>query len=1194
MPSIPIVSGSGARVPTQFLDRNGTFGGRIENGQTSRPSPVAIDLTEDDGEDFTMIEAKGPGVQHDMDAPVCIGLINAVVLTMFGLPESFINPTPNIRLEELNSHPRWNKSDWPPGADFFLQPGYRPVELIAIERPRAQIGAYEVVAPFDVRLQAQNAGSSVQVRPQLKSSPFGSLAEKYQRVLFPLMSRKMMSFSARCRIVSPNSGQSYLHAIELLCFAARRHVSSVSDFLFRENVNLEFPPSYEPSQFPGMPPLEVPSHNVPTHGRGSQFAMPSRGTLVPTKESTESEKRKQVDSVYASLPDGENLQHSEPGPCIGTPLLPHQKQALTFLFDREKERSFEEDGKNDGIVSLWKTVWRRGKIASYENVVTQGQQMRAPSICRGAIIADDMGLGKTLVAIALIASTRQEAVQFEKGTDSATPKSQSKSVTGTAIQTEQEDSDDEVTIEDFTINVYGAPMPSKKQRLAKGSKKKGKKELKKDEALQARLEQIVTRSRATLVVLPLTLVSAWESQIQEHWAADLYPSVYIYHGAGRLSDAKQIADHDIVMTTYSTLAGEYSLLTAEDEESDEEEDHEGDIYEVDDLGNDIQVLTAAEKAVQLKKEEKGRKKRDRLAKRKRKGENRVAPLQQIEWFRILLDEAHTIKEARTLQARAVCHLVGARRLCLTGTPVQNRIDDLFSLIRFLGLDPFDDRGVWNQFCGAREKFASLRMARRESMDTKNSEPIDSMALARVQTIMKFVTLRRTKDTPAPNGQGKLLDLPAKFTRVLKLEFDRREMATYNAMRQRYKDDFEQMKASDTLKYNYATILHEISNLRMTCDHMELVDASVDAKRRKDYATQGAEDDPWAAIQRDGLSRERAVRFFELLCSSDEARCRVCDHDLADFVDSVPSSPITTSVDEGARRWPVLTRCAHLFCSVCLRKAFGTMAFDDPTDDTRAACPECGVSVSPLTDLLQLQPSDVEHASGEILSADKFASESSRPIDQRSGYSSKVKALVEELEYFSKSNPASYIYDPLAPSLEQVAQKVEDGDAVVVKFAPKDHSEIVPIKSVVFSQWTKMLDRVATAIHRAGIKATKLDGRMRRQDRSDSLEHFRNDPSVEVLLISLKAGGIGLNLVSACRAYLLEPYWNPATENQGLDRIHRMGQTRPVVMTKYIMANSIEENMLELQKRKLQLAESVGGKRRSAMERDEELGILFGS
>jgi len=906
---------------------------------------------------------------------------------------------------------------------------------------------------------------------------------------------------------------------------------------------------------------------------------------MQTKEGTEQEKKRQVDAVYASLRDGEDLEQVEASELISTSLLPHQKQALAFLLDREKSRSFAKAAKGE-IVSLWKPIKRGDKILHYEHVVTQGEQKRAPSICRGAILADDMGLGKTLVGISLIASTAKEAADFEKHGDTGEEEQADIKKVIPANTAIDSDDDDEVTIEDFTINVHGAP-PTKKARQSK-PKKRGKREQKKEDAEITRKGEIVARSRATLVVLPLTLVSAWEGQVDEHWGAEDRPSVYIYHGTGRLTNAKEIADHDLVLTTYSTLATEYANSMAEEDGSDADEDEDGtsktteddEITLVDSNGNAVDLRTSAEKAEYWKKQEE-RRKREKKRKRKAVGDSVISPLQQIEWFRIILDEAHTIKEARTLQSRAVCNLLANRRLCLTGTPVQNRIDDLFALIRFLRLEPFDDRGVWNQFCGSKEKSASLRSARKGNTD-KNAEPLDSMALARVQTIMKFLTLRRTKEMQMANGE-KILSLPPKYSRVLTLKFDDKEKGTYDEMRLRYKDDFDQMKASDTLKHNYATILHEISNLRMTCDHMGLVDASKDSKRRKELGDE--EDDPAAAIIKDGLSRDRAINLFELLCSSDRALCRLCEHDLAGFAEGGNS--------EGAKS-PVLTRCLHLFCSDCLKTQIGVMTYAKPKAEDRFGCPECGVSVSPLLEMRELLPADVQQDLGErVLSTESFGCDKGLDIDRRPDYSSKIKALVLELEAFSKCNPSSLLFDEEAPILDQVAAEPDEGCSEPVMIVSSNDLNSGPIKSVIFSQWTKMLDRIAKAVHRSGIKAAYLDGRMRRQERSENLDKFKNDTGVEVLLVSLKAGGIGLNLVSACRAYLMEPYWNPAIENQGLDRVHRMGQTRPVITTKFIMSNSIEENMLELQKRKLKLAESVGEKRTAERQR-EELNLLFSS
>jgi SWI/SNF-related matrix-associated actin-dependent regulator of chromatin subfamily A3 len=112
--------------------------------------------------------------------------------------------------------------------------------------------------------------------------------------------------------------------------------------------------------------------------------------------------------------------------------------------------------------------------------------------------------------------------------------------------------------------------------------------------------------------------------------------------------------------------------------------------------------------------------------------------------------------------------------------------------------------------------------------------------------------------------------------------------------------------------------------------------------------------------------------------------------------------------------------------------------------------------------------------------------------------------------------------------------------------------------------------------------------MRRQDRTISMERFKKDPKVTVMLISLKAGGVGLNLTSASRIYLMEPYWNPAVEQQAIDRVHRLGQTRTVHTIRFIAKNTIEENIVELQKKKMKLAkltfnEEEGSSRKKSKE-----------
>ncbi|QRW06025.1 Helicase conserved C-terminal domain [Ceratobasidium sp. AG-Ba] len=142
----------------------------------------------------------------------------------------------------------------------------------------------------------------------------------------------------------------------------------------------------------------------------------------------------------------------------------------------------------------------------------------------------------------------------------------------------------------------------------------------------------------------------------------------------------------------------------------------------------------------------------------------------------------------------------------------------------------------------------------------------------------------------------------------------------------------------------------------------------------------------------------------------------------------------------------------------------------------------------------------------------------------------------------------------------------------------------------------MLDKIEDALEEAAIRFSRLDGTMKREDRSRAMDALKMDPSCEVLLVSLRAGGVGLNLTAARRVYLMDPYWNPAVENQAVDRIHRLGQTRPVTTIKLIIENTIEARLLEVQKRKIELANMTLGvqlsKADQANRRMEELNVLF--
>lgn len=160
-------------------------------------------------------------------------------------------------------------------------------------------------------------------------------------------------------------------------------------------------------------------------------------------------------------------------------------------------------------------------------------------------------------------------------------------------------------------------------------------------------------------------------------------------------------------------------------------------------------------------------------------------------------------------------------------------------------------------------------------------------------------------------------------------------------------------------------------------------------------------------------------------------------------------------------------------------------------------------------------------------------------------------------------------------VDQIAEVVEEGH-----------------KALIFSQFTSLLTLVKERLDKQGITYEYLDGQTR--DRQERVDRFQTDPACPLFLISLKAGGLGLNLTAAEYVYLLDPWWNPAVEAQAIDRTHRIGQTRQVFAYRLVAKDTVEEKILELQKRKRDLADAIITEDNSVLRNltRDDLEVLF--
>jgi SNF2 family DNA or RNA helicase len=850
-------------------------------------------------------------------------------------------------------------------------------------------------------------------------------------------------------VVAYYSFQPMMLQLLMLLFCHPQVVQHVSAQLEKNTIYLQHPVSYEPSVHGGFKyynPHGSMYQSADAERRRREVMSGLGGTYTsryPAQAPKSVEvQREQVEDMFKSMKSGADLGEAEPDPAVSTQMYPHQKQALAFLLDREKLRNTDNlkvkkkemteaiDQEDDtNMISLWKP--RRdmyGRFVGWHNVVTEVEfgSERPPPQCRGAILADDMGLGKTIVIIALIATTRSEAKLF-----SATAPTKDRlgtSFDALAAHPVGKQAGQAVSLGNsgFSTPIFGKTNGVSTQDVLSGlkggskGKKKGesKTQKKREELEEARLKKLKTRSRGTLIVCPLSTVVNWESQLDEHigissstiarkrrgddsgTSTPTTPaglSVYIYHGNNRTSDLEILADHDVVITTFSTLGSEYSRQ-ARKEEQDEEgsSSSDGGIEELDSNGEPV-------------------KRKGKKRKRKKIDGNADSALQQIEWFRVVLDEAQyvqltnlasseltlffsMIKEHTTIQARACCALMAERRVCLTGTPVQNSLNDLFSLLRFLRLEPFTDRGIWSSYVGSPCKVG------------------DPLGVSRLQLIMRHLALRRTKNSTDKEGKP-ILSIPPKKDEIKYLQLDEQEKAFYSAHHRRYKHNFEMLEKSDSLLKNYCSILQEVLRLRQICAHMGLVRDSED---RADLAKGDDAGDVVSAIKAHGISKRRALRLLALMRDTGAAQCGECGVELASGGLSTSQDPDEEDVNANRKKkarssrrtvkeendcadanastqTPVLTKCQHLFCLECFKTNI-CPKFPNISATERSTCSICREEISPVIDAVQIAASDIDSLGAGDGDEDTTSQRGSRTVE----HSTKIRyvSLLDGL-YLSK-------------------------------------------------------------------------------------------------------------------------------------------------------------------------------------------------
>ncbi|KAG8037389.1 hypothetical protein G9C98_005599 [Cotesia typhae] len=495
----------------------------------------------------------------------------------------------------------------------------------------------------------------------------------------------------------------------------------------------------------------------------------------------------------------------------------------------------------------------------------------------------------------------------------------------------------------------------------------------------------------TLVVCPASLINQWKSEVDQRCKRGVL-AVQVYHGNNREKVARRLARNDMVITTYNLVARESK--------------------------NNGQIF-------------------------------------QIRWNRVVLDEAHCIRNHKSQSCNAVCKLKATKRWALTGTPIHNKEMDIFAILKFLQCSPFDDLRVWKRW-----------------VENKSITGVERLA-----TVMKTLMLRRTKQELITKGEVE--SLPEKNLEVIKVTLDKDERLVYDKI----------MMHSKTI---FAQFLHQ---------------------RAEKETLQGMGANPLAVDYRNTKFSKAQQQL------------------LAHHANDVKSHQILV----------LLLRLRQICCQPALihemldQEEMEMNGLEN--DGLTAKMMKMNISIS--TSEHGDNDDDEEEEEEEEIGVDQRITEnlltSDNPVFNASRKSSKLRVIID----------------------------------IVRDILEKDE------KIIIVSQWTSYLNIIGDCLRKIpGATFEMFTGQVAVKNRQAIVDSFNLKKKPQILLLSLSAGGVGLNLVGGNHLILVDIHWNPQLESQAQDRIYRFGQKKNVHIYKILCSDTIEERIQLLQEKKMAIAASV--------------------
>lgn len=561
----------------------------------------------------------------------------------------------------------------------------------------------------------------------------------------------------------------------------------------------------------------------------------------------------------------------------------------------------------------------------------------------------------------------------------------------------------------------------------------------------------------TLIVCPVSVMSNWQTQINAHVAPHTL-RVALYHGSDRKELISQLDQIDVLIASYGTLQTDHHRPQGQGQGSSAN------------INNDTTTsMLIVEPA----------------AKRPKNSAGESSSIFEAHFHRIVLDEAHTVRNAKSRTFQACQALRATHRWCLTGTPLQNKPDDIQSLWQFLRVPPLGDAQVFRR---------AISQPIKEGQDE---------GLSRLRAMMAHVALRRNKDMVTIQMVSKDVQI-----RSVVASPDSRHQQIHDTLFRSAKSAFKValQDGDERALQQTASVFEVLTRLRQACCSGSLV-----PKERLERA-----EEVLAAIESSGtqggqLSAAEGLKLLEKLKGvlehaegEDAQDCAVC------------FDPLTETAAVALRV------CGHVFCQGCIGKVA----------QTSGQCPFCRQSFAKDDMIAWSAASQAATITPPDSDDEKATSLLSQQMDQL-GPSPKMEAMLVALK------------------------------------------EIKPDEKVVcFSQFTKFLDEIQPFLASHGFSFTRIDGKKTAAQRLEALTCFSKEDGPTIMLCSLHAAGTGINLTRANHVFMMDTWFNLSVEQQAMDRVHRIGQTRPVRILRFVTADSVESRMLSLQEAKAALGKGA--------------------